>query len=79
VPVRRAGVRRPLHEALLGRNPAEREADLIDEANAAQARVRDVLVALPKIGSVKAGRILADCGITHLKTLSGVSERQRTD
>ncbi len=28
------------------------------------ARVRDVLLALPKIGSVKAGRILADCGIT---------------
>jgi len=41
--------------------------------------VRDVLLALPKIGSVKAGRILADCGITHLKTLSGVSERQRTE
>src|SRR6266545_2220030 len=27
------------------------------------ARMRDVLLALPKIGSVKAGRILADCGI----------------
>jgi len=25
--------------------------------------MRDVLLALPKIGSVKAGRILADCGI----------------
>jgi hypothetical protein len=34
-PLRRDGVRRPLHEAWLGRNPAEREADLIDEANAA--------------------------------------------
>jgi hypothetical protein len=33
------------------------------------ARVRDVLLALPKIGSVKAGRILADCGIAHSKTL----------
>jgi hypothetical protein len=28
-------VRRPLHEARLARNPAEREADLIDEANTA--------------------------------------------
>ena len=34
-PLRSDGVRRPLHEARLGRNPAEREADLIDEANAA--------------------------------------------
>jgi hypothetical protein len=38
--VRRDGVRRPLHEAWLGRNPAEREADLIDEANAAHGADR---------------------------------------
>ncbi len=43
------------------------------------ARVRDVLLALPKIGSVKAGRILADCGIAHSKTLGGLSERQRSE
>jgi hypothetical protein len=43
------------------------------------ARVRDVLLALPKIGSVKAGRILADCGIAHSKTLGGLTERQRTE
>jgi hypothetical protein len=43
------------------------------------ARVRDVLLALPKIGSVKAGRILADCGIAHSKTLAGLTERQRTE
>ena len=36
-PVRRDGVRRPLHEAWLGRDPPEREAELIDEANAAHA------------------------------------------
>jgi hypothetical protein len=41
------------------------------------ARVRDVLLALPKIGSVKAARILADCGIAHSKTLGGLTERQR--
>ena len=43
------------------------------------ARVRDLLMALPKIGSVKAGRILADCGIAHSKTLGGLTERQRTE
>jgi hypothetical protein len=36
-------------------------------------------LALPKIGSVKAGRILADCGIAHSKTLGGLTERQRTE
>lgn len=43
------------------------------------ARVRDVLLALPKIGSVKAGRILADCGIAHSKTLGGLTDRQRAE
>jgi hypothetical protein len=41
------------------------------------ARVRDVLLALPKIGSVRAGRILAQCGIAHSKTLGGLTDRQR--
>jgi hypothetical protein len=43
------------------------------------ARVRDLLLALPKIGSVKASRILADCGIAHSKTLGGLTERQRSE
>jgi hypothetical protein len=43
------------------------------------ARVRDVLLALPKIGSVKAGRILADCGTAHSKTLGGLTGRQHTE
>jgi len=43
------------------------------------ARVRDVLLVLPKIGSVKAGRILAQCGIAHSKTLGGLTERQRAE
>jgi hypothetical protein len=38
-----------------------------------------LLVVLPKIGSVKAGRILADCGIAPSKTLGGLTERQRTE
>ncbi len=41
------------------------------------ARVRDLLLVLPKIGSVKATRILAHCGIAHAKTLAGLTERQR--
>ena len=41
------------------------------------ARVRDLLLVLPKIGSVKAARILAHCGIAHSKTLGGLTERQR--
>ncbi|MGZ4337137.1 MAG: integration host factor, actinobacterial type [Gaiellaceae bacterium] len=43
------------------------------------ARVRDLLVALPKIGSVKAGRILARCGIAPSKTLAGLTDRQRAE
>jgi hypothetical protein len=43
------------------------------------ARVGDLLVALPKIGSVKAGRILARCGITDSKTLAGLTDRQRAE
>jgi hypothetical protein len=41
------------------------------------ARLSDLLVVLPKIGSVKAGRILARCGIADSKTLAGLTDRQR--
>ena len=41
------------------------------------ARVREVLLAVPKVGSVRAGRILAQCGIAHSKTLGGLTDRQR--
>jgi hypothetical protein len=41
--------------------------------------VRDILLVLSKIGSVKAGRILADCGIAHSQTLGGLTERQCTE
>jgi hypothetical protein len=33
----------------------------------------------PEDGSVTAGRILANCGIAHSKTLGGLTERQRTE
>ena len=41
------------------------------------ARIRDVLMVVPKIGSVRAGRILAQCRIAHSKTLGGLTDRQR--
>ncbi len=43
------------------------------------ARARELLLVLPKIGSVKAGRILAQCGIAHSKTLGGLTDRQRAE
>ena len=41
------------------------------------ARIRDVLLAVPKIGSVRAGRILTQCRIAHSRTLGGLTDRQR--
>jgi hypothetical protein len=41
------------------------------------ARVRNLLLAVPKIGTVKASRLLTQCGIAHSKTLGGLSDRQR--
>jgi hypothetical protein len=46
-------------------------------ACARTARVGDLLLALPKIGSVKAGRILARCHISDSKTVAGLTDRQR--
>jgi hypothetical protein len=43
------------------------------------ARLRDLLLVVPKIGSVRAGRILAHCGIAHSKTLAGLTNRQRSE
>jgi len=43
------------------------------------ARIRDVLLVVPKIGSVRAGRILAQCRIAHSKTLGGLTDRQRRE
>jgi hypothetical protein len=48
-------------------------------ACARTARVGDLLLALPKIGSVKAGRILARCRISDSKTVAGLTDRQRAE
>jgi hypothetical protein len=39
--------------------------------------VFDLLVAVPKIGPVKAGRLLSIAGISSSKTVVQLSERQR--
>lgn len=41
------------------------------------ARLRDILLAVPKIGAVKADRLLAHCRIAHSQTLGGLTDRQR--
>lgn len=41
------------------------------------AKVFDVMVQIPKIGRVKANRILTSCRISPSKTVGGLSERQR--
>jgi hypothetical protein len=41
------------------------------------AQLRDILLAVPKIGAVKADRLLAHCRIAHSKTLGGLTDRQR--
>jgi hypothetical protein len=43
------------------------------------ARVRNLLLAVPKIGTVKASRLLTQCGIAHSKTLGGLTDRQRRE
>ncbi len=39
--------------------------------------VYDLLVSVPKFGPVRTNRIMASLGISHRKTLGGLSDRQR--
>ena len=41
------------------------------------AKVFDMLMAVPKFGRVKAGRLLNQCRISQSKTVGGLSDRQR--
>jgi len=43
------------------------------------AKVVDMLLAVPKYGRVKAGKVLQTCRISPSKTIGGLSERQRTE
>ena len=41
------------------------------------AKVYDMLVAVPRLGRVKVGRLLTQCRISQSKTVGGLSDRQR--
>ena len=41
--------------------------------------LRDLLMAVPKLGSVKVNRVLTQCRISPSKTIGGLSERQRKE
>ena len=43
------------------------------------AKVFDMLLALPKVGRVKATKILQNCRVSPSKTFGGLSERQRME
>ena len=43
------------------------------------AKVFDMLLAVPKVGSVKATKIQNGCRVTPSKTFGGMSERQRAE
>lgn len=42
-------------------------------------RVSNLLLATPKVGRVKAARLLNQCRIAQSKTVGGLSDRQRTE
>jgi hypothetical protein len=43
------------------------------------AKVYDMLVAVPRLGRVKATRLLTQCRISQSKTVGGLSDRQRAE
>ena len=43
------------------------------------AKVFDILMAVPKLGRVKAARFLNQCRVSQSKTVGGLSERQRAE
>jgi hypothetical protein len=48
-------------------------------ASAQTAKLREVLLAAPRIGPARVRRALAHCRIAETKTLAGLSERQRAE
>ena len=45
----------------------------------ANARISDLLQALPGYGTVKVGRLLSQCRVSPSKTVAGLTPRQRRD
>jgi hypothetical protein len=53
---------------------------LADPPTCAQtAKVRELLLVVPRIGPARADRVLARCRIAHAKTVGGLSDRQRAE
>jgi hypothetical protein len=54
-------------------------ADLLSEPpdEVLTAKVYDMLMAVPRLGRVKATRLLTQCRISQSKTVGGLSDRQR--
>jgi hypothetical protein len=48
-------------------------------AEAESMRVFDLLLAAPKVGRVKASKVLHRAGVSPSKTVSGITERQRRE
>jgi hypothetical protein len=48
-------------------------------ACAQTAKVRQLLLVVPRIGPARADRVLAHCRIAYAKTIGGLSDRQRAE
>jgi hypothetical protein len=48
-------------------------------ASTQTAKLRELLLAVPKIGPARAHRALAHCRIAETKTIAGLSDRQRAE
>ncbi len=73
--VRRAKLKKDLKDG-----QARIETILLDPPDyVSTAKVFDMLMAVPKLGRVKAARLLNQCRISQSKTVGGLSERQRTE
>ena len=73
--VRRARLKKDLKDARV-----QIEEILLDPPEWVEtAKVFDMLMAVPKLGRVKAARLLNSCRISQSKTVGGLSERQRTE
>jgi hypothetical protein len=73
--VRRAQLKKDLKDGT-----AQIEEILLDPPDWVEtAKVFDMLMAVPKLGRVKAARLLNSCRISQSKTVGGLSERQRAE
>ena len=73
--VRRAQLKKDLKDG-----QARIESILLDPPEyVSTAKVFDMLMAVPKLGRVKAARLLNSCRISQSKTVGGLSERQRAE